>query len=211
MNKYLGIRFWVLLGLFIAVTISFYPKLNIYSNAAAVLTLSDSVSLSQASIERIMPDTGLSLSNEMRLTKFMDDAKLQESSFDWAKLNNQWLEYARAWFERVYPHENRFNEYVQRWVEKRNQLVAVRIEMREAYFSDLDDRELLMKAEWLKNQDEWKEMNEKISKQTDAIERTYNDSLEKILLDHKNDFLKLHELFVNDFLEEKSTPQHFFL
>jgi hypothetical protein len=213
MMKFLGLRFWVLSFLFMGVLISFHPAIKLHSKIAHNLTFtpeSDVVSISQSAIQRIMPDTGLSVVTEKRLMSFLQQVARVEVE-KMSETQNEWLTYAKGWFERVYPNETRFNQYVEAWVTHRELKTRVRASLRERYFPDFSDKELIQKASWLQSQEEWSEMNQKIDSEISTLEIEYNLKLEAILGTKREQFSKLHELFVKDFFSDSGAPENFFL
>lgn len=170
----------------------------------------DAVSTTQAATMRVMPDTGLSLVTEKRLKSFMLTLSRQEIE-KMSETQNEWLTYAKAWFERVYPNESRYNQYVEAWLNHREQKSELRESLRQRYFPDYSDRELMQKAEWLQSQEEWTEMNEKTEIGIRELELQYQTQIELILGNKKEAFSKLHSLFVNDFFAESGAPENFFL
>lgn len=213
MMKFLGMRFWVISFLFVGVLISFHPSFSLHSKIAHNLTFtpeSDAVTISQSALGRIMPDTGLSVVTEKRLKDFLAEVARVEVE-KMSETQNEWLNYARAWFERVYPNETRYNQYVDAWLTHREEKTQVRERHRQRYFPDFSDKELLQKASWLQSQEEWREMNQKIDSEMSILEREYSMKLETILGSKRMQFSKLHELFVNDFFSTAGAPEDFFL
>lgn len=193
--------------------LSFHPRLNLHSKIAHNLTFTpqatDEVSTQVSARLRVMPDTGLSLATEERLKTFMQTLSRQEIE-SMGETQNEWLGYAKAWFARVYPNDTRYNQYVETWLTHREQKAELRENLRQRYFPDYSDRELMLKAEWLQTQEEWSEMNSKIDAGIRELEAQYRTQVELILGDQFPAFTKLHGLFVQDF-SEVSAPENFFL
>lgn len=214
MMKFLGLRFWILCFLLGGTILSFHPRMNLHSKIAHNLTLtpqaSDEIKTLQSAAMRVMPDTGLSLVTEQRLKSFMLTLSRQEVE-SMGATQNEWLHYAKAWFERVYPNEARYNQYVEAWLSHREQKAELRESLRQRYFPDYSDRELMLKAEWLQSQEEWGEMNAKIDSGIRELEGQYQSQVELILGDKMEAFTKLHGLFVKDYFSESGAPENFFL
>lgn len=213
MMKFLGMRFWILCLLFGGSLLSFSPRFNLPSKIAHNLTFTpqtDSLSTTQSAVMRVMPDTGLTLVTEQRLKSFMQTLARQETE-SMGATQNEWLAYAKAWFERVYPNDSRYNKYVEAWLSHREQKAELRENLRQRYFPDYSDRELMLKAEWLQSQEEWSEMNAKIDAGIKELEVQYQSQVELILGDKMEAFSKLHGLFVDDFFSEAGAPENFFL
>jgi len=157
-----------------------------------------------------MPDSGLTLATEKRLNRFMKKLARVELE-NMSGTQKEWLSYAKGWFERVYPDQTHFNHYVQHWLNFREQKAELRDHLRNRYFPDYSDRELLAKAEWLQSQEEWREMNEKMDSGIKDLEGEYQSKLKSLMGEKMESFTKLHELFVQDFFDSQGAPENFFL
>jgi hypothetical protein len=212
MKLRLPLRFWVSLagfGLLVAVIVQ-GPRFFI--ETSEVLTFSDEITVGAAHADPILPDSGLTLATERRVELFMQDLKAQpQQPVRWSRLNKEWLEYARLWFERVYPGEERFNRYTSLWVGKREKSKLWRLNCRNEFFPDMDDKELLSKAEWLKEQEEWQEMQAKIARGLATVDAEYEQALHSLLGENWDEFTKLHSLFLQDQLPKTGGDTKFFL
>ncbi len=212
MWKYLGSRFYLKFSLLLLLLGVVAQGPRFFRPTAQVLTFSDEISVGAAHAEPILPDSGLTPSVEKRLHHFMEDLRAQpHHPKRWTRLNHEWLEYARGWFERAYPGEERFNRYASLWVGKREKSKLWRLNCRNEFFPDMDDAELLARADWLQDQEEWQEMQAKIMRGLATVDSEYQTALQELLGERRKDFDKLHQLFVSDQLPKVAGPLDYFL
>jgi hypothetical protein len=212
MLQRLGLRFWLTIATFIMVLVVVSKGPQTFRKPAERLTFTDEIQTSHAHAGVIMPASGMTVAVEERVNSFLASMKEQKNSqTDWSKLNNEWLSFARAWFERVYPGEERFNQYASLWVGKRSKVILWRLKCRNEFFPDLDETELIRKADQLKDQEEWQEMQAKISRGLTTVEEEYSNALNNLLGSRISEFKSFHKLFVQDFLSKKRQTSDFFL
>lgn len=205
MLQRLGRKFWTRLASFLLLLGVISQGKEFFRPTAEDLTFSDEISTGAAHADAIMPDSGLTVSVEQRVDQFLTELKSQPSQPEkWHKLNEEWLGFARSWFERVYPGQELFNRYTSLWVGKREKIKLWRLNCRNDFFPDMSDEELLMKAEWLQNEEEWQEMQAKINRGLESVESEYQAALKEMLGEHIEEFNKLHGLFVKDFLPKET-------
>lgn len=212
MKLRLGRTFWLRIGLFVALISVVVQGQEFFRGPAEALTFSDEISVGAAHAEPILPDSGLTPAVERKVQFFLEELRAQpQQPKRWVRLNAEWLNYARGWFERVYPGEERFNRYASLWVGKREKSKLWRRNCRDEFFPDMDDNELLTKAEWLQDQEEWQEMQAKIDRGLATVDNEYQTALQELLGPHWNDFQKLHRLFVKDYLPKSGGTDSYFL
>lgn len=183
-----------------------------FKRPAERLTFTDEIQTLQSHAGVVRPSSGMTVAVEERVNNFLSAMKEQKNSqTDWSKLNNEWLSFARAWFERVYPGEERFNQYASLWVGKRSKIILWRMKCRNEFFPDLDEAELIRKADQLKDQEEWQEMQAKITRGLITVEEEYSIALNNLLGSRISEFKSFHKLFVQDFLSQKRQTSDFFL
>lgn len=212
MWKKLSFRFWLTTIAFgvVAVTVARGPEL--FRRPAGQLLLTDSVSTGQAQRTTLAPALALESDVSEKLDAyFREMGTAHAEANDWVALHREWLDYARDWFARVYPGEERFQRYADLWVSKRLKIKLWRVKCREEFFPDLDDSELIQKADWLKDQEEWTEMESKINRGLTTIEAEYTLAIQELLGSRLGEFKKFHDLYVDDFMSEKRQIQNFFL
>lgn len=212
MKLRLGRKFWLRIGLFVALISVVVRGQEFFRRPAEILTFSDEISVGAAHAEPILPDSGLTPAVERKVQLFLEELRAQpHQPKRWVRLNVEWLNYARGWFERVYPGEERFNRYASLWVGKREKIKLWRMNCRDEFFPDMDDNELMTKAEWLKDQEEWQEMQAKIDRGLSTVDIEYETALKGLLGPRWSDFEKLHGLFVRDFLPKSGGADSYFL
>lgn len=212
MWKKLGLRFWVTTLAFGVVAVSVARGPELFQRPVGQLLLTDSVSTAQASAETVLAATGLTADLSARLDAyFLEMSEARDQASDWVALHREWLAYARDWFDRVYPGEERFQRYADLWVTKREKTKLWRVSCRQEFFPDLSDAELVQKADWLKDQEEWAEMESKVQRGLTTIDAEYALALEELLGSRQREFKRFHDLFVADFLPEKTQLANFFL
>lgn len=208
----LGLRFWLTIAAFVMVLAIVAKGPQSFKRPAERLTFTDEIQTTHAHAGVIMPTSGMTVAVEERVNNFLASMKEQKTSpTDWSKLNDEWLSFARAWFDRVYPGEERFNQYASLWVGKRSKIILWRLKCRNEFFPDLDETELIRKAEQLKDQEEWQEMQAKITRGLTTVEEEYSIALNNLLGSRISEFKSFHKLFVQDFLSEKRQTSDFFL
>lgn len=212
MLRRLGTKFWLSVVSFLALCTVIVRGQEMFRRPAEELTFSDEISVGAAHAEPILPDSGLTPGVEKRLKHFLDEMKTQPSEPDrWTGLNNEWLSYARTWFDRVYPGEERFNRYASLWVGKREKIHLWRVSCRNEFFPDMNDTELMAKAEWLQGEEEWQEMQAKITRGLQTVDLEYQAALQELLGTHYSELRKLHQLFVKEFLPKSGGSDSYFL
>ncbi|MFP5457970.1 MAG: hypothetical protein ACLGG7_04495 [Bacteriovoracia bacterium] len=212
MWKKLGFRFWLTTIAFGVVAVSVARGPELFRRPADQLLLTDTVSTGQAQTMRSAPAPGLDLEVSEKLDAyFLDMGAAHDKANDWVALHREWLDYARDWFERVYPGEDRFQRYADLWVSKRLKIKLWRVKCRQEFFPDLDDSELIQKADWLKDQEEWTEMESKINRGLTTIEAEYALAVQELLGSRLREFKKFHDLYVDDFMSQKRQISNFFL
>ncbi|MBY0518748.1 MAG: hypothetical protein K2P81_17690 [Bacteriovoracaceae bacterium] len=212
MMQRLGLKFWLTLASFSLITFTLMKGPSAFRKTAHDLTFTDEVSTTAAHAEVIMPDSGLSVSIEKRVDLFLSDLRSQPTEPEkWANLNAEWLKYAHQWFARVYPGEEKFNAYASLWVGKREKSKLWRLNCRNEFFPDMDDNELISKSQWLQGEEEWQEMQAKINRGLQTVDEEYDQALSALLGTRIKDFVKLHKLFVREFLPKKSGTKSYFL
>lgn len=211
MKLRLGRKFWLRMALFVALVSVVVRGQEFFRRPAEILTFSDEISVGAAHAEPVMPDSGLTPAVEKKVEIFFEELRSQpHQPKRWVKLNTEWLNYARGWFDRVYPGEERFNRYASLWVGKREKSKLWRMNCREEFFPDMDDKELLSKAKWLQDQEEWQEMQAKIDRGLSTVDVEYQQALKELLGTRWNEFEKLHGLFIKDFLPKTGASSSYF-
>lgn len=212
MLRRLGTKFWLSVMSFLALCTIILQGQDYFRRPAEELTFSDEISVGAAHAEPVLPDSGLSMGVERRVQDFLAQMKAQPSQPDrWVELNQEWLHYARAWFDRVYPGQERFNRYASLWVGKREKIRLWRVNCRNEFFPDMNDVELLTKAEWLQGEEEWQEMQAKITRGLQTVDLEYQTALKDLLGTHFSEFRKLQQLFVKEFLPKNGSSGSYFL
>jgi len=212
MKLRLGRKFWLRMALFLGFLSVVFRGQEFFRRPAEVLTFSDEISVGAAHAEPVMPDSGLTMGVEKKVQFFLEELRAQpHQPKRWVKLNTEWLNYARGWFDRVYPGEERFNRYASLWVGKREKSKLWRMNCREEFFPDMDDKELLSKAKWLHDQEEWQEMQAKITRGLQTVDDEYQAALLELLGPNMDEFQKLHSLFLKDALPKTGGDSKFFL
>ncbi len=211
MWRYLNPRFWSLLGLFFLTAVVLHRGQDFFRRPAATLVAMDEVSSRAAKAETPSAQTGLLPGTEARLNAYLDSFIPSADGHDWRFLHQEWLELARQWFERVAPGQGGYERYVLLWLQKREDMRQWRQDCRREFYPDLDDGELEARAEWLREQDEWKEMQEKIRSGIAKLEAAHEASLDGLLGEGRGSFLRLHSLFLVEQLPRDAAPNLFFL
>lgn len=208
MLRYLGAKFWMrVLALgFLAFIVMLGP--SVFYRPAQHLTFTDEISTRAAApLVSYSPTSGLTFELESSLTTYITELPVSPSAYDWKFLHQEWFMLSRQWFERLYADPATYNQYVTLWLAKRNEVHGWRISSRREFFPDLTDRELFDKIDWLRQQDEWNEMQAKIHVGVEKIEHRYNLALQEMLGENFPALIKLHQIFMRDNMSaEESIP-----
>ncbi len=210
--RYLDTRFWVTCLCFFAVCTALYSGAGFFRAGAEKLTFSDEIQTQAAHADTINPQNGLTPPVAERLGQHFARLEARDSKkLALAPQGREWLEYARAWFERVYPGEERYNRYVSLWVGKREKERLWRVKCREEFYPDFTEAELIRKASWLQGQEEWLEMQEKVARGLESIDLEYAGALAELMGDKTKEFHRLHELFLSESAFDERPAMNFFL
>lgn len=198
MLRYLGTKFWmrvILLGLLVA-TIVMGPR---GLKAPAKLTYNDEVSSAAASPRQVYsPASGLTYELESKLDNYIEQLTITPAAQDWRHLHQEWFALSKQFFERLYGDPAVYNKYVELWLAKRQDMQSLRLNSRREFFPDMTDRELFDRIDWLREQDEWNEMQAKIHQGIERIDHDYTVALQELLGHNYAALSKLHEIFMQD-------------
>ena len=184
------------------------PGLN--RRRTALQQHTDEVSLqASAPVKTYSPTSGLSFEVEQELTTFLDELNTGPAAHDWRFLHQEWFNLTRQWFERLYADPAMYDGYVRTWLAKRKETKEWRISCRREFFPDLTDRELFDKIDWLREQDEWGEMEAKIHQGLERIEHHYSVGLTELLGENYHAFVNLHGIFMKEHLADRQNALYF--
>ena len=209
MLRYLGAKFWMRMACLALIAIVLIKGPKLFHGTAQELTFSDSVQTEEAAPVAYSPVSGLTYEVELELQKYIEQLSSSPAAHDWKFLHEEWFALSRQWFERLFADPAHYNRYVQLWLAKRRDAHEWRIGCRLEFFPDMSDRELFDKIDWLRQQDEWTEMQTKIQSGLDRIERDYQAQLVELLGDQKILMNKLQEVFLRDNLPGEGNNSFF--
>lgn len=199
MLRYLDKKFWMRLVLFVGILMVLIRGPKIFHQPAKLITFTDEINTQAAApLSDYSPISGLSFETEHALNEYLDNLPVGPSAHDWKFLHQEWFNYSRQWFERLYADPQLYDRYAKMWLQKRNDLREWRIYCRRNSFPELTDRELFDRIEWIRKQDEWKEMQSKINQGLEKIDLDYKNNLNELIESHYQSFEKLHGLFMKD-------------
>jgi hypothetical protein len=117
----------------------------------------------------------------------------------WRALSQEWMALGEQWFARLYPGDQApYIRYATLWVDKRERVRLWRVDCRRQAFPEFSDDELYARADWFREQEEWREMQAKIRQGEGEIEAKYRTDLAELLGSRLESFERLHALFVGD-------------
>lgn len=142
--------------------------------------------------------TGLLPDVERRLDLHLAALDRSLDGGNWRRLHEEWLSLVRQWFARLRPAPEEYNSYVTAWLDRREKTSQWRTRCRRESYPDYSDDELFAKADWLRGQDEWIEMQRRIQKGLARIDAEYDLALAQRLGEDASAFQKLHQLFLHE-------------
>lgn len=210
MVRYLDKKFWMRLVLFAGIIAVLQQRPQLFHAPAKIITFTDEVNTQAAApVSSYSPATGLSFETENQLNEYLDSLPVGPSSHDWKYLHQEWFSYTRQWFDRLYADSKIYDQYAMLWLKKRNEMREWRLSCRLHSFPELTDRELFDRIEWIRKQDEWKEMQTKMNQGLERIDLEYKSAVKELIGPHFEAFEKLHELFMKDNMVNEASEGFF--
>lgn len=208
MFRYLTPKFWMRVGCFtiVAVVMFLSPDLKRPKNTEPFI---DTVQTEEAAPVAYSPASGLTYQLETDLNQYIAELNSTPAAQDWKFLHEEWFALSRQWFERLFAEPALYNRYVELWLQKRRDTHEWRISCRREFFPDMNDRELFDKIDWLRQQDEWTEMQTKINNGLARIEASYDSSLKELIGENYQALVGLHGIFMREHLPDGLNGQFF--
>lgn len=134
-----------------------------------------------------------------RLDAYYDTLTDDAEGHHWRLLNQEWMALGEQWFARLHPGDLLpYTRYATLWVDKRERVRQWRVDCRRQAFPEFSDDELYARADWFREQEEWREMQAKIRQGESEIEAKYRTDLAELLGPRQAAFERLHALYVGE-------------
>lgn len=209
MLRYLGAKFWLRVLCLGAVGVGFLLMPKQQNGIARAPAIEDTIQLEEAAPVSYSPASGLTYQLEAQLQTYLDLLSTTPAAHDWKFLHQEWFALTRQWFERIFKDPALYERYVQLWLDKRRDSHEWRVSCRREFFPDMGDRELFDKIDWLREQDEWGEMQAKINQGITRIDQSYSAAILELLGENHKSFVKLHDIFMEEHLPSGPASQFF--
>lgn len=209
MWHHLGARFWLRVLTLSGLVVFIWQ--NQHQRPASTV-VADSVSnYAAAAASDISAKTGLTFDNELSRDRYLEKLTLTPAGRDWKSLHEEWFGLARQFFDRLYAEPAMYNRYMKLWLTKREGAQQLRQDARREFFPDLTDRELFDRIDWLREKEEWGEMQAKIQKGLDHVDQQYALGLRDLMGENLESLKKLEVIFLEDNFQTEGPALGYFL